>query len=468
METLKTDLTIIGGGPGGYVAAIRSAQLGRKTVLIESDTVGGVCLNRGCIPSKAIIHAADIYESFQTASKIGITASDVVVDWGKVMGWKSRVVKKLTMGVAKLLEGNGVTVIKGCGRYIDSNKILVQTESGDLEIQTNRSIIATGSRSVQIPPLPFDGQTVISSTDALSLEAIPGRMVVVGGGVIGLELGMAYAKFGTAVTIVEMLDSLLPGIPADLLEPVMKKMKRLKMKFHTGARAGGCITTNGVGSLEVTTAQDETIHIEAEKILVTVGRRPNTQDLGLENTGVVLDNSGFVIVDEKLMTRDDAIFAVGDVTGPPLLAHRASAQGLTAAATASGSKDIYNPLAMPAVVYTDPEIASVGLTEQSAGEKGIKVRVGVYPFAGHGRSSTMDKLDGFVKVLADAQTEKILGMQIVGANAGDLIMEGALAIENGLSAHDVIKTIHPHPTCSEAVAEATESALGKAIHLLIR
>lgn len=464
METINTDIAIIGGGPGGYVCAIRSLQLGADVVLIEKENVGGVCLNHGCIPSKALIHASEVLEQTRNSAKIGIKVESVSVDFPKVIAWKSRVVKKLTMGIRQLVEGNGGTILNGSAKFVEPGLLAVKANGEEVKVSAKHVVIATGASTIEIPNIPFDGQTVISSREALDLQQIPESMIVIGGGVIGLELGQTYARFGTAVTVVEALDSLLPFVPADLLDPLFKKMRRLKMKFYTGAKAKSCTVENGRATCTVQLNDQTTEILEAEKVLVTVGTRPNTKEINLDATQVELDDQGVIRIDNKCETTHPGIFAIGDVTGAPLLAHKASAQGIVTAETIAGHSASIEFGTIPSVIYTDPEIATVGLSEKLAEEKGMDIIVGKYPLAGHGRAATMDRLDGFIKTIADKDDHRIVGLEIVGAQAGELIGHGVLALENDLRIEALSEAIFPHPTLSEGIAEAAQAALGMSIH----
>jgi dihydrolipoamide dehydrogenase len=461
----SSNLAIIGGGPGGYVAAIRAAQCGLSVTLIEKEpTLGGICLNHGCIPSKALIHAAEVFDQTKSGAKIGILADNIRVDFAKVQAFKARVVKKLTLGVKNLLQGNGVTILYGQARFLDSNRIEVTSENGTDVVEAENVILATGAKPYALPFLPFDGQTVLSSREALSLDEIPERLLVIGGGIIGTELGQAYAKFGSQVTIVEALDSLLPSLPGDCVEPLTKILRRLRVKIHTGAKAGEAIVGDGLAKVKVRLADGTEQTIEADKVLVTIGLKPNVFGIGLSNTKVTTDDHGFVLIDHACQTDDPAIFAIGDVTGEPLLAHKASAQGIVAAEHCAGKEGSLDLQTVPGVVYTDPEIATVGLTLDQAEKIGRKVLVGKYSFAGHGRAATMNKPEGFVKMIADEESHTLLGVQIVGAGAGELIGEAVLALSNTMTVGDLGTLVHPHPTLSEAITEAAEDTLGCAIH----
>ncbi len=468
MTKNRVDLAVIGGGPGGYVAAIRGAKNGLKTILIEKDKIGGTCLNHGCIPSKALIHAAEIYHTILNSRKIGITAKGASLDFDKVMAWKGRIVKKLTMGIDRLLAGNQIKIISGTAHLANSNTIKVATKDGAVFINAKKIIIATGSKSVELPFMPFDGDKILSSKELFSIGRLPDKMIVVGGGVIGVELGQAFGKLGTKVTIIEALDSLLPQIPSDLKEEMIKSFRRQKISFHTRAKVTGAKTTKTGVKTEVLLSDGSEKEIEGEIALVTIGLRPNSYSIGLENTGARVDGRGFIVVDDSCKTADPNIFAIGDVAGEPLLAHKASAQGIVAADMVAGKEASIDLDIVPLVVYCDPEIASVGLTEEDCLEMNKEVLVGKYPFAGHGRAAAMDELGGFVKTIADAKTHSLLGIQIVGAGAGELIGEGVLALQNSLKVENLGTVIHPHPTMSEGITESAEAAINQAIHLLVK
>lgn len=461
-----TDLLVVGGGPGGYVAAIRAAQLGKDVTLVEKDELGGVCLNVGCIPSKALIYAAYLYEKIQRAEAFGISAKEVQIDLERLQAWKESVVTRLTGGVKQLCEGNGVTVIKGKATFTSAKKCLVESEHGTQTIEFQDCIIATGSVPITIPGLEIDGETVIDSTGALALKKLPESLIVIGGGYIGLELGMVYAKFGTKVTIVEMLESLLPGTDPELTRFVMRKVKELKMEVYLKSQAKGLKKGKGEAQLVVQTPEGE-VRLSAEKVLVSVGRRPNTPpELGLERLGVQPDAKGFLKVDAQMRTSNPHVYAIGDVAGPPLLAHKASHEGLVAAEALCGLKSAADWRTVPAVIFTDPEIAYAGLSEAEAQQAGYKTITGKFPFAALGRALTMGETEGFIKIIADAETKVVLGVQIVGPEASTVISEGVLAIEMGATLEDLALSIHPHPTLPEGLMEAAEAALGKAIHIL--
>ncbi len=459
---------VIGAGPGGYVAAIRLAQLGIKTGIADKGNLGGVCLNVGCIPSKALITASKTLDKIRTADKMGIHVDNASMDLITLQKWKSSIVKRLTTGVGGLLKGNDVDTFTGTVKFLDRNRIEITDRSGKTtEVRSENFIIATGSTPAQVPGFEFDEKNILSSTGALDLTELPERFLVIGGGYIGLEIGTLYAKFGSKVTIVEMMDSLLPGFDKDLTQVVARKLKKMKVDVHLKSKALGYTKTrNGLtASLEIKGKKTE---FEADKILVTVGRKPNTHNLGLAALGIKTDDRGFIPVNDKLQTSVSNVYAIGDVVGNPMLAHKASKEGEVAAEVIAGKNVVLDYRAMPAVVFTDPEIGSVGIMENEAKEKGIDVKVGKYNFIGLGRALTTDATDGFVKVIADAKTNEILGVSIVGAEASELVAEAGLAMEFGADIEDISLTVHAHPTLAEALPEAARAVVGEAIHALTK
>lgn len=463
------DAVVIGAGPGGYPCAIRLAQLGKKTAIIEKDRWGGVCLNVGCIPSKALIYAASQYwKAKNEFEEIGVTVKGVGVDLDRMQAWKSEVVKKLTGGVSTLLKMNKVETISGTAVFKDSKTLEVTTKNGKETITASAFVIATGSRVVEIPPLPFNGTNILSSTEALELTELPKRLVVIGGGFIGLEIGIVYAKLGSEVTIVEALDQIVATIDKDLVAVVEKRMRKLGMKVMTQTKA--------LGLKEKDPAKSKTLHLEVENngkketleadvILVSVGRRPNSDSLGLDKAGVKMDPKGNILTGTRSQTNVNGIYAIGDVAGAPQLAHRATMDGLLAAETIAGYKAFKDYRSVPWAVFCDPEIAVAGMSEKEATANGVKYRVGKFPFAAAGRALSTNESEGFVKVLIAESDESILGVHIVGPEASNLIAEAALAIEMGATAEDIMRTIHTHPTLPEALPEAIESAYGKSIHI---
>jgi len=469
MPTKTYDAIVIGGGPGGYVAAIRLGQLKQKTLVVEREYMGGVCLNWGCIPSKALIAATHLVDKVKRADTMGITVSGVSVDVGKMQVWKEGIVKKLTGGVQSLVKGSGADIMMGTARVTGPKTIEVVTQDGKKETITASKgiIIATGATPIDIPSLKVDGKIVITAREAISLRTAPASMVLIGGGVIGLELGMVYQKLGTQVTVVELTEQLLPGVDLDLVKVVEKHLTKAGAEVLLKSKALGC-KVKGKKAI-VTVEQDgKSRDIECDNVLVAVGFKPNSQQLGLEEAGVKLDKRGHVLTNELLQTSVPSIYAIGDVSGAPYLAHKASKEGEIAAEVIAGHKSARDWRAMPSAIFTDPEIATVGLSEQAAKEQGRKVRVGKFPFAASGRAMAVSETDGFIKTIVDAESHEVLGVGIVGPEASDLISESALAIEMGAFAEDVALTVHPHPTLGEGVMESFKAALGEAIHVANR
>jgi dihydrolipoamide dehydrogenase len=474
--TSKTyDAIVIGGGPGGYVAGIRCAQLGLKTLVIEKESLGGVCLNWGCIPSKALIAAANFVEKARHgAATMGITVSGVSVDATKLQAWKNGIVKKLTGGVATLLKGNGAEHRFGTARFLDAKTLEVSSQEGVERVMATKGIIvATGSRPIEIPGFAFDGKTVISAKEGVSLDPLPRRLTIVGGGIIGMELGGVYSKLGVEVTIVEFLPKVLASMDDDLVAPVTRAMGKSGCRFITNAKATG-YERLADGSLRVTLdVQGARQTLDTDVVLVAVGMRPNSEGLGLDTLGVALDKRGHIVIDEQCRSNVPGIYAIGDVAGGPYLAHKASREGEICAEVLAGHKSVRDWRAMPAATFTHPEIASVGLFEREAREKGLDIAVGKFPFAASGRAMAVLETEGFVKVIVEKvgkghKDRKIIGVHIVGPEASDLISEAALAIEMDAFAEDVGLTIHPHPTLGEAVMEAAKAAIGEAVHVLNR
>ncbi|GGK20813.1 dihydrolipoyl dehydrogenase [Caldalkalibacillus thermarum] len=460
----EVDVLVIGAGPGGYVAAIRAAQLGKKVTIVEKDKLGGVCLNVGCIPSKALISAAHKYELMNDDQGMGITAENVTVDFAKVQEWKQGVVQKLTGGVETLLKGNNVEIIQGEAIFVSEDEVRVNRGYESERLKFNHCIIATGSRPVELKPFPFGGR-IISSTEALALKEIPKSMVVIGGGYIGIELGQTFAKFGTKVTILEGENQILPTFEKQVAQLVQKNLKRLNVNVVKNAMAQSA--EQDENSVTVTyKVKDKEETITADYLLVTVGRKPNTDELGLDMAGVKVNERGLIEVDEQCRTSNERIFAIGDVVAGPALAHKASYEGKIAAEVIAGEPSAVDYKVIPAVVFSDPEIATVGLTEAEAKEEGYEVSVGKFPFAANGRALSVNATDGFVKVVANKENGVILGAQVVGMEASNLIAELGLAIEMGATLEDVALTIHAHPTLGEMTMEAAEVALGQPIHMV--
>jgi dihydrolipoamide dehydrogenase len=461
----QTKAVVIGSGPGGYVCAIRLGQLGVKTMLVERESLGGVCLNVGCIPSKAYISAAKIFHQVGHSADIGIVTAPPQIDLAKMKAWKDGVVTRLTSGVKGLLEKAGVTILRGDAKLTGANTLTVKTQSGMDEVQFENAVIATGSRPIEIPPFPFDGKDVIHSTHALDLTEVPKNLVVIGGGVIGLEIGMYLNRFGAKLTVVEMLDQILPGTDAEIVKTLMRELKKRGITVHTETKAVGFERKSGGLEVKLETKDKKPLAVAADKILVSIGRRPQTENLGCEAAGVTVGPRGFIPCDNQRRTNVPHIFAIGDVNGEWLLAHKASKDGLVAAAVIAGGKDVYDVRAMPWGIFTDPEIGGVGLSEDEARKKGHEVRIGKFPFAALGRALAMRETEGFVKLVVDAKDDSILGCQVIGPEAADIVAEITLAIELGASCEDIALTVHSHPTLMESLMEAAEAAHGKAIHI---
>ena len=458
----KSEAVVLGSGPGGYVAAIRLGQLGKETILVEKDSLGGVCLNIGCIPSKALIRVAKLKKRLEAADQIGVEVSGFKVDLPKVQAWKQSVVNKLTSGVEYLCKSHNVKIVKGEGKFKGPHELEVKTGTGVETIETKDTVIATGSRPFELPTFRFDGTRIITSTEALALQEVPKNFVVIGGGVTGLEMGTMYAELGSKVTVIEMLDQLLPGTDIELVRIVERSFRRLGIDYHVKSKANSYRD----GKVYATLEDGKEASFEADKVLVTVGRRPNSDLIGLEKTGVKTDAHGFIQVDKKMRTNVPNVYAIGDVIGQPMLAHKASKEGVVAAEVIAGMNSEADFRAIPGVIFTDPEIATVGLTEAQAKERGFDPIVGKFPFTALGRALLAGETEGFTKIVADRSSDLILGVHIVGAEASDMISEGALAIEMGATLEDLALTVHPHPTLPESIMEAAEAAKGKAIHIL--
>ncbi|MBY5435670.1 dihydrolipoyl dehydrogenase [Rhizobium leguminosarum] len=464
MKEIVCKLLVIGAGPGGYVCAIRAGQLGIDTVIVEAGKPGGTCLTVGCIPSKALIHAAEEFDATQKMlagkNPIGIRVEGASIDLGRTIAWKDGIVGRLTSGVSGLLQKARVKIVHGRAHFRDGKTVEVETETGQQIIRAETVVIATGSDPVELANLPFGGR-VISSTEALSLTQLPKKLVVVGGGYIGLELGTAFAKMGSDVTVIEATPQVLPQYDAELVRPVMRKLAEGGIRVLTGAKAIGL--DNGE-ALIVETPDGRRATLPTDRILVAVGRRPRTAGSGLEELD--LDRAGpYLRIDDRCRTSMRGIYAIGDVTGEPMLAHRAMAQGEMVAEIIAGKKRAWDKRCIPAICFTDPEIVSAGLSPAEAKAQGYEIRTGQFPFSANGRAMTMLSDEGFVRVVARADTNLVLGLQAVGAGVSELSAAFALAIEMGARLEDIAGTIHAHPTRSEAVMEAALKALGSALHI---
>ncbi len=461
----EADVAIVGGGPGGYVCGIRSAQLGLKTVVIEADRIGGECLNYGCIPSKSLITVSNLLAKVKEAEKYGLRVSGASVDFVQMQKWKSEVVSKLVSGIEALLRGYHATVLFGEAKVASPGLLSVTTSKGVEEVSYKNLVIATGTRTSSLPGLEFDGDLIISSRDGLELKAAPDRLLIVGGGAIGLEFASMYQKLGSQITIVEMMDQLLPGSDPEVVRVVHRKLEGHGAKIYLKSKVARVNRKETGAEVEVDTPEGK-VTVAVGKILVSVGRKPRTDGLNLQAIGVQTDARGYLVTNEKMQTNVPGVYAIGDVRGPPMLAHKASKEGIVAAECMAGLPSAADWKVIPDAVFCDPEVASAGLTEAKAVEAGYKVRRSRFPFAALGRALSTGEPEGFVKVVSNEQDGLVLGAQIVGPEASNLISEVALAIEMGATVEDIALTVHPHPTLPEAIMEASESAAGHPIHQL--
>jgi dihydrolipoamide dehydrogenase len=453
---IECKLVVLGSGPGGYSAAFRAADLGVDTVLVERyATLGGVCLNVGCIPSKALLHAAAVIDEAASMAAHGVSFGAPKIDIDKLRSFKDKVVGQLTGGIAGMAKQRRVRTIEGSGAFVSPNEMEVQTKDGTKLIRFEHAIIAAGSQSVKLPSFPWDDERIVDSTGALELKDVPKKLLVVGGGIIGLEMATVYAALGSEVTVVEFMDQLIPGADADLVKPLAQRLAKRLKGFHLKARVVEAkATKKGIEvSYEGESVPETTLF---DRVLVAVGRSPNGGKIGAEKAGVAVTDRGFINVDTQMRTNVPHIFAIGDLVGQPMLAHKASHEAKVAAEVVAGHKSHFDARVIPSVAYTDPEIAWVGVTEREAKEKGLKVGVGKFPWAASGRAIGIDRAEGFTKLIFDEETHRIVGGGIVGVHAGDLISELALAIEMGSEAADIGLTIHPHPTLSESIGMAAE------------
>lgn len=468
MEPIKTELVVVGAGPGGYAAAFYAADLGKKVILVEQEKrLGGVCLNRGCIPSKALIHATKMIGEARESEHRGIAFNAPHIDLEKLRAWKESILQKLGQGISTLAQKRGVQVMHGRGHFEDSKTLRVETQEGQLFVKYDLAIIAVGSKSAMPKAFDLGNPRIMTSREALEIQEIPQDLLVVGGGYIGMELGTVYASLGSKVVVVEALDSILMGADADLIRPVIRyaektfKQVRLKTKVASMATAGKQIAVAFDAGGQMT----EELY---DHVLVSVGRVPNCDDLGLENTKVERDDKGFIKVNQRQQTADPAIYAIGDIAGGVLLAHKASKEARIAVEAMSGEASVFDQIVMPAVVFTEPEVAWCGLTEAEAKAKGITVEVARFSWAASGRALTFDRTDGLTKLIIDPESERILGVGIVGHGAGELIGEGVVAVEMGATARDLSESVHPHPTLSETLMECAEVFYGHATHTFAR
>lgn len=461
-ETTNLNIAVIGAGPGGYAAAFLAADLGMTVTLIDPEVnPGGVCLYRGCIPSKALLHVAKLIEESHQSKDWGIEFGAPNIDLARLRSWKEGVVKKLTGGLGILSKQRKVTYVQGKAAFENSNTVLITRSDGSTQsLSFDRIVIATGSRPAIVPALKLETPRMMDSTGALNLEDIPGSLLVVGGGYIGLELGSVYAALGTRVTVVEMLPGLLPGADRDLVAPLHKRLQKMFEPILLNTTVTS-VKEEGTGIRATLKAQDGSTQEKLfDRVLVSVGRKPNSEIPGLDKTRVQLGERGFIQVNQQLQTSDPVIYAIGDVVGEPMLAHKATHEGRTAIEAIAGHKVAFEPAAIPAVVFTDPEVAWCGLTESQAEKENREIKVAKFPWAASGRALTLDRTEGLTKLLIDPKTERVLGVGIVGVGAGEMIAEGVLAIEMAAVAHDVAHTIHPHPTLSETIMNSAEVFFG--------
>jgi dihydrolipoamide dehydrogenase len=462
----KINLAVIGAGPGGYAAAFLAADLGMNVTLIDKEkNPGGVCLYRGCIPSKALLHVAKLINETHEAKEWGIEFTAPKIDLDKLRNWKSSVVSKLTGGLGQVSKLRKINYIQGTASFVNSSSLKIQKENDEETLSFDKVIIATGSRIVTIPSLEIKSSRVLNSSTALDLPAIPNSLLVIGGGYIGLELGSVYSALGTKISVVEMMPGLLPGADRDLVIHLSKRLEKSFDKIMLDSKVVEMKEDTEGLQVKIQNKNGEITEQNYDYVLMSIGRKPDTSGLGLENTRVKVNQSGWIIVNEQLRTNDPNIYAIGDIVGEPMLAHKASHEGRVAVEVIAGHKVAFDPKAIPAVVFTDPEIAWAGLTETQAREKEIKYEVAKFPWSASGRATTLGRMDGVTKILVEPNTQRILGIGICGPGAGELIAEGVLTIEMGANLTDLKLTIHPHPTLSETIMEAAEVFFGQSTHL---
>ena len=462
----KFDSVVIGGGPGGYVCAIRLAQLGQKTACIEArGALGGTCLNIGCIPSKSLLNLSENFKKAKNFSKLGIETGDVKLNLDKMMKNKEKAVSILTKGVEFLFKKNKVTYLKGFGSFISDKKISVKGEDGKKkEIEAKNIIIATGSEAMPMPNVEFDEKTIVSSTGALSLKEVPKSLVVVGGGYIGLEMGSVWSRLGAEVNVIEFLDHITPGMDREISEEFMKILKKQNIKFHLNRKVTSIKKTSNGVQISTSDKNGDSKEFNCDVALISIGRKPFTSNLNLSSAGVKSDEKGRIKIDKKFQTSAKNIYAIGDVIDGPMLAHKAEEEGIAVAEIIAGQSGHVNYDLIPGVIYTTPEVASIGLTEEQLKEKNKSYKIGKFPFMANSRAKAIDEPEGFVKILADKDTDKVLGVHMIGPHVGEMIAEMAVAMEFGASSEDIARTCHAHPTFSEAIKEAALSVEKRQIH----
>ena len=462
--TEKFDVTVIGGGPAGYVCAIRLSQLGLKTACVESrGSLGGTCLNIGCIPSKSLLNMSESFHRAKNFSDIGIETGEIKLNLEKMMSNKDSSVATLTKGVEFLFKKNKVTYIKGVGSFNGKNEILVKNDKSELTIKTDKTIISTGSEPLSLPGIDFDERKILSSTGALNISKLPKKMVVVGGGYIGLEMGSVWSRLGTEVQVIEYLDHITPGLDKEVSNEFMKILKKQNIKFELNTKVEK-IAKSDQGVVIETSSKDSKNKIEADVVLISVGRKPYTDKLNLEKIGVNLDKKGKIIVNKNFETNVENVYAIGDVIDGPMLAHKAEEEGIAVAELIAGQSGHVNYDIIPGVIYTSPEVAYVGKNEEELKEEKINFKVGKFPFMANSRAKAINEPEGFVKILAESTTDRVLGVHIIGPHAGEMIAEMSVAMEFGASSEDIARTCHAHPTFSEAIKEAALSVDKRQIH----
>jgi len=461
----KFDVTVIGGGPGGYVCAIRLSQLGLKTACIESrSALGGTCLNIGCIPSKSLLNLSENFHKAKNFKKIGIETGEIKLNLSKMMENKDKAVTTLTKGIEFLFKKNKISYYKGIGSFKSTNEISIVKDGKETTITTGKTVISTGSEPLSLPGINFDEEKILSSTGALSISSLPKKMIIVGAGYIGLEMGSVWSRLGTEVQVIEFLDHITPGMDKEISNAFMKILIKQGIKFELNTKVEKITKKNNGVIIEVSNKNNEKRKLEADVVLISVGRKPFTNNLNLENIGVGIDKKGRVKVNKNFETNIKNIYAIGDVIEGPMLAHKAEEEGIAVAELIAGQAGHVNYDVIPGVVYTSPEVASVGKTEEELKEKGISYKIGKFPFAANSRAKAIDDPEGFVKILADSVSDKVLGVHIIGPHAGEMIAEMAVAMEFGASSEDIARTCHAHPTFSEAIKEAALSVDKRQIH----
>jgi len=459
----RYDVIVVGGGVGGYTTAIRLSQLGKKVILVEKEKIGGTCLNRGCIPTKALLHASKMISSIKKSKEIGIVISDFSIDTTKLDSWKNRVVERLRKGVSSLLKMNGIEVREGEAKIVSPNQVKI---NGGKLVEADHIVLATGSTPMGLPGIEPNGKTIITSNEALEVSNIPRRMLIIGAGAIGLELASVYSSLGTEITIVEIMEQVLPGTDREIADFLYRSFLKKGLEIYLESRVTKIEGESPVTvTFETKRAEEKR---EVDVVLLSVGRRPASRGFGLEELGIETDRRGYISVGEDLRTNVGNIFAIGDVIGPPLLAHKAIKEGIAVAEIISGIKERKKFSLIPACIYTSPELAVVGMTEKEAGERGIKYRVGKFSFSASGRALTQQETEGFCKVLIDEKDEALIGIHLVGPSASDMISLGTFAIESKIKARELSHIVFPHPTLTEAIEEAIENAYGRAIHTINR